>query len=251
MTLLDGITFKAPVLRVNNRNRSIDFYKRSLGFTLLSEENALAIFTACDNRNRRFTIEESPSTRTRAAEGAKKLDKIIVKAAKASDIEALLSNGAVTHQVFKGKNGYAFETISPEGDHFILHAEDKLADLSIVDRPVLPAQPEFKGLSDYSFEEICLNVLSKDKSETFYRNVFDGEFPLKMSFVETQGPDLQVEPSTTWDIEILECQMPAEYDLGALKSNLEEKGYDDIYLDAKQKVLVISDPSNIEIWFIK
>lgn len=43
MTLFDGITFKHPVLRVNNRDHNIDFYKR-LGFKLVVEENALAIF---------------------------------------------------------------------------------------------------------------------------------------------------------------------------------------------------------------
>lgn len=63
MTLFDGITFKHPVLRVNNRDHNIDFYKR-LGFKLVVEENALAIFSAKNKRlvsslkNRHIPVQE-------------------------------------------------------------------------------------------------------------------------------------------------------------------------------------------------
>lgn len=46
MTLFHSLTFKHPVLRVNNRDLNITFYQESLGFKLISEENAIAVFSA-------------------------------------------------------------------------------------------------------------------------------------------------------------------------------------------------------------
>lgn len=250
MTTLENLTFWAPVLRVNNRDRNIAFYQNSLGFKLVSEENAIAIFSAWNNRTRRFVIEESPSMRARAAEVTKKLNKIIVKVAKASDIEALLANGAAAQTVFKGQKGYAYETVSPEGDLFLLHAEEDVTSLVEIERPDLTQVPDFQGLSDFTFETVVLNVLDVDETAAFYKEVFDNQLPLDVRFVRAQGPDLAIEPNETWDLEILEFKVSEAYDLAALKADFEAKGLS-VYLDKKERVLVISDPSKIEIWFIK
>ena len=132
MTLFDGITFKHPVLRVNNRDHNIDFYKR-LGFKLVVEENALAIFSA-KNKKASFIIEESPHPRTRAVEGTKKTNQLVVKLPNANELLAVLGNGVVVERLFEGDKGFAFETISPEGDLFLLHAEDDVATLKEIGR---------------------------------------------------------------------------------------------------------------------
>lgn len=64
------------------------------------------------------------------------------------------------------------------------------------------------------------------------------------------GSDLAVEPNLTWDIEILEYHVSEEFSLTQLKDYLESNGQI-VYLDSKETVLVLSDPSKIEIWFIK
>ncbi|MBF7094449.1 VOC family protein [Streptococcus sp. HF-1907] len=250
MTLFNAIRFNHPVLRVNNRDQNIAFYQKSLGLRLVSEENALAIFSAWENKETSFVIEESPSMRTRAVEGPKKLSQIRIKVFKASDIVALLGNGASASRVFQGKNGYAYETISPEGDHFLVHAEDDVADLVDIDRPELSADDTFKGLSDFTYEAITLNVADKGAAQDFYNQFFNSEFPVILVFNQAEGPDLAIEPNVTWDIEILECQVPKDYDLSALKDFMEAKGAS-VYLDRKETVLVISDLSKIEIWIEK
>ena len=73
---------------------------------------------------------------------------------------------------------------------------------------------------------------------------------MDMRFVQASGSDLTVEPHETWDLEILECQVPQDYDLKHLSDFLEQKGQE-VYLDKKEKVLVLSDPNRIEIWFTK
>ncbi len=250
MSLFDAVTFKHPVLRVNNRDSNIDFYEKTLGFKLVSEENAIAIFSAWENQDNSFIIEESPSMRTRAVEGTKKLGKIIVKTSKASDIEGLLANDIATQTIFKGEKGYAFEASSPEGHLFLLHAEDSVDDLVPVDKPHFDSNKDFKGLSDFTFEGIILNVPNQKVAQNFYKDNFEDSFPIQLQFIESEGKDLAVEPTDTWDLEILECQVPMSYDLKSLKDYFESKGLS-VYLDNKEKVLVISDPSKIEIWFLK
>lgn len=250
MTLLENAVFKTPVLRVNNRQLSIDFYQKNLGFRLVSEENAIAIFSSYGKKENRFVIEESPSVRTRAVEGPKKVNQIIIKTSQPKDIEQLLAHGAKADKVYIGQNGYAFETISPEGDHFLLHAEEDVSHLELTDLPSLTKDDAFKGLSDFTFEKIVLNVLDQENSRDFYLKIFEGEFPIELDFVQMQGPDLALEPHIAWDLEILEVGVPKDFDLAKLKSQLEAKGLS-IYLDTKETVLVLSDPSLIEIWFMK
>ncbi|MGT2888089.1 CppA family protein [Streptococcus didelphis] len=250
MTLLKDAVFGTPVLRVNNRQLNIDFYQKSLGFKLVYEENAIAVFTSCEAKKERFVIEESPATRTRAVEGPKKVNTIIVKTSSPWAIEQLLAHGAQADTVFIGKKGYAYQVTSPEGDCFLLHAEDDVAQLEVTDLPELEAEADFLGLPDFTFEKISLNVSDQDKARNFYQDLFDKEFPLELDFIQAQGPDLAIAPHMTWDLEILEVLVPKDYDLAELKVRLEEKGQE-IYLDKKETILVLSDLSNIEIWFMK
>lgn len=250
MTLYDTVIFKHPVLRVNNRDENIDFYRKTLGLRLVSEENAIAIFSAWNNPQASFIIEESPAMRTRAVEGAKKLNHITIKASSSSEIEALLGNGAVAKTIFKGKNGYAFEAISPEGDAFLIHAEDDKSSLTEVVDVDFSEQIDVKGLSDFSYDSITFNVPDIEQSQSFYQLLLDGFFPVDLNFLPAQGEDLRVEPNVTWDLEILEYQVPNHYDLSELKTTLEAKGQS-VYLDKKETVLVLSDPSRIEVWFSK
>lgn len=77
MTLFNGVTFRHPVLRINNRDHNIDFYQK-LGFKLVNEENAIAVFST-KQRNAHFVIEESPAPDTCAVEGDKRLIELSLK----------------------------------------------------------------------------------------------------------------------------------------------------------------------------
>lgn len=250
MTLFKNLVFKTPVLRVNNRVLNITFYQKTLGLRLVSEENAIAIFSSWGQGQERFVIEESPSARTRSVEGPKKINTIVIKTAQPKDIEQLLAHGASYETLFKGEKGYAFETVSPEGDRFLLHAEDDIKTLEGVELPAFTKEEGFKGLSQFSFDIIVLNVPSEEQSKAFYHDLFGERLPVAMDFIQEEGPDLTIDPHIAWDLEILEFQVPADYDMAALKTHLEEAGHP-VYVDKKHKVLVISDPSQIEIWFMK
>ncbi|EHI70985.1 CppA N-terminal domain-containing protein [Streptococcus ictaluri] len=250
MSLFNNLVFKTPVLRVNDRDLNIAFYQEQLGLRLVSEENAIAIFSSWGEGQERFVIEESPAARTRAVQGPKKVNTVVIKTNFPEDIEQLLAHGAAYDLLFKGKNGYAFEINSPEGDRFLLHAEDSIEVLEPADMPSLAKEAIFKGLRHFQFDIIVLNVPDETASKAFYQSIFTNQLPIALEFNQEEGPDLAIDPHIAWDLEILEFQVPADYDMLALKAYLEEKGQQ-VYLDKKEKVLVISDPSRIEIWFVK
>ena len=158
MTLFNGVTFRHPVLRINNRDQNVDFYQR-LGFKLVHEENAIAVFST-KQRNARFVIEESPAPWTRAVKGDKKINKIVVKIPKADEIEAILGNGVDVERLFKGERGYAFETVSPEGDLFLLHSEDDIQTLEEIDNRPFPENDKLEEVSKVKIPQAIEDIRS-------------------------------------------------------------------------------------------
>ncbi|MFC3928579.1 CppA N-terminal domain-containing protein [Streptococcus caprae] len=250
MTVLENTTFTYPVLRVNNRDQNIAFYETILGFKCYYEENAIALFSGHTQTETRFVIEESPSMRTRAVEGPKKLNTLYIKAKDPKDIEALLASSESIVQVYRGTKAYAFEVLSPENDRIILHAENDLESLEVCVRPELVPVPDFQGLQDFEVSGLVLNVPDSTVATDFYDAIFSETLPVSIGFKEVIGPDLQLEPNVAWDLEILEFAVPKDQDMQALKTYFEDKGLS-VYLDRKETVLVISDTSKIELWFKK
>lgn len=250
MKIFEALAFNVPFIRVNNRDENIAFYRDSLGLRLISEENAIALFSAYDNPKEKIIIEESPATRTRkVVDDQKKLKQVRIKCQKASDIESLLARGAAYTKLYQGENGYAFETKSPENDFFLLHAETNLSSLREIEPIDFKLSDDFKGLSDFEIDQITLRV-KDNKAERFYEEIFNNQLPLNLVFSIEDGEDLTVSPNETWDLEILEFQVAKEQSLKELKAYFESKDLP-VYLDKSEKILVISDDSKIELWFVK
>ena len=245
MTQSGNFKFHTPIFRVNNRQENIDFYQNTLGFKLLTEENALAVFTDWTDRNSLFVIEESPAYRCRAVEGPKKINKVVIKVSNPLEIEYLLARD--DHQakaIFQG------ETISPENGLILMHAEDDLSTLKTVEYADVEEKEDFKGVSDFTVESLTLNVVDTAQAAFFYDNLFGEELPLSIHFEKAEGPDLQVSSDQTWDLEILEFKVAEDYDLVALHDKLEKEQFSS-YLDSKGNLLALTDMSNIEVWFTK
>lgn len=249
MTVFQDIIFRTPMLRVCDKDKNIAFYQENLGMKLVTEENALAIFGAYEDKTSCFIIEESPAYRTRAVSGVKKLHRLAIKAASA-EIEQLLARLPEVEQVYQGENGYAFEVISPEGDRILLHSETNLTGLKSIDRPELALDLTFKGLSSYQVSQVSLNVLDPEVAAAFYTEVFGQTLPVQLDFIKADGADLQVAPNETWDLEVLQFVAPATYELEALRDKLLAKGHE-VFLGNKQKLLVVADTSQIEVWIEK
>ena len=232
-----------PVIKVNNRNLNQDFYSKTLGMKSLLEEGA-QLSLGDQTKTERLILEESPSMRSRRVKGAKKLARLVIKVAQASEIEALLARGIEVDSLYRGEKGYAFEATSPEGDRLLLHAEEGLSSLQPVqETPAFEVQDDFIGLSQFDVEKIELRVPDLQAVKAFYQpvsNVLDF-----LDVQEAQGEDLQADNTKTWDLAMLKC-LVADFDVEKLSSIFVTQEF---FVPKSKKFLVSQDRSNIELWF--
>ena len=232
-----------PVIKVNNRNLNQDFYSKTLGMKSLLEEGA-QLSLGDQTKTERLILEESPSMRSRRVKGAKKLARLVVKVAQASEIEALLARGIEVDSLYRGEKGYVFEATSPEGDRILLHAEEDLSSLQPVqETPAFEGQDGFIGLSQFDVEKIELRVPDLQAVKDFYQpvsNVLDF-----LDVQEAQGEDLTADNTKTWDLAMLKC-LVADFDVEKLSSIFATQEF---FVPKSKKFLVSQDRNNIELWF--
>ena len=232
-----------PVIKVNNRNLNQDFYSKTLGMKSLLEEGA-QLSLGDQTKTERLILEESPSMRSRRVKGAKKLARLVIKVAQASEIEALLARGIQVDNLYRGEKGYAFEATSPEGDRILLHAEEDLSSLQPVEKtPAFEGQDDFIGLSQFDVEKIELRAPDLQAVRTFYQpvsNVLDF-----LDVQEAQGEDLTADNTKTWDLAMLKC-LVADFDVEKLSSIFATQEF---FVPKSKKFLVSQDRNNIELWF--
>ena len=236
-----------PALRVNNRSVNQTFLEEVLGLKTVLEEGPFAEFAGhSDSKEAKLVLIESPSMRTRAVEGPKKVARLALKVAKPGEIESLLARGASFSKLYRGKRGLAFETVLPEGYVFLLHSEEDVADLQEILPPVqFEELADFQGLTDLVVSQILINSPHPETSQDFYQTIWPDQGLLV--FQEAQGPDLLADADSTWDLDSLRIKVQPELDWAELEEKL-PAGY---FKDRKERFLQSTDPSKIEIWFEK
>ncbi len=235
-----------PAIRINNRGANQRFLEDHLGFKTYLEDAAFAEFGALESAAIQLVLIESPSMRTRAVKGTKKLHKIVIHVDNPAEIEALLANGATFTKLYKGANGYAFESISPENDRFLLHAEEDASKLVEILPPVaFRTLDGFEKLTAFSVEKIVINTPHPEASRAFYAQLLPDQNIV--DFREAAGEDLLVGAETTWDLDSLRIPVPADTNW----ADIEEKLQAPFFKDKKERFLHTTDMSNIELWFEK
>ena len=228
-----------PTLRVNNRRLNELFYIQTLGMNPLLEESA---FLSLGDQSgvEKLVLEESPSMRTRKVEGIKKLARLIVKVANPSEIEALLARMETLPQLYRGKNGYAFEVLSPEGDLVLIHAENDMKDLRQVDEEITFSKDE--KLQYLTSFEVSVEINLPEEITSLLEQ---GEVENSVAFKQGQGEDLLVENNVTWDLVMLKFQVE-NLELAVLRQRFETAGY---FIPKSEKFFLSKDANNIELWF--
>ncbi|HFI0428803.1 TPA: CppA N-terminal domain-containing protein [Streptococcus suis] len=235
-----------PVLRVNNRGLNQAFLEDQLGMKVQLEDGPFADFGDRTSPATKLVLMESPGNRTRAVKGLKKLNKIVVKVEQASEIEALLARGTVFTKLYKGKNGFGFEALSPEGDTFLLHAEQAVEDLTAILPPVhFTGQADFSGLTAFVVESVWINTSQASISQDFYEAILPNQAFLR--FVGAEGEDLVTPAEQVWDLDSLRFPIEQDFDWANLESHLEGP----FFKDKKESFIQTVDPSSIELWFEK
>ena len=228
-----------PTLKVNNRRLNELFYIETLGMKPLLEESA---FLSLGDQSgiEKMVLEESPSMRSRKVEGTKKLARLIVKVANPFEIEALLARMETLPQLYRGKKGYAFEVLSPEGDLVLIHAEDDIKDLKKVDETVTFSKD--KKLQYLTAFDISVEINLPEETTSFLEKE---EIENGLAFKQAQGSDLLVENNVTWDLSMLKFQVQT-LDLASLRQRFEAVGY---FVPKSEKFFLTKDANNIELWF--
>ena len=245
--MLEVENVMVPALRINNRSVNQTFLEEVLGLKTVLEDGPFAEFAGhSKDKTAKLVLVESPSMRTRAVTGPKKLARLALKVAKPAEIESLLVRGASFSKLYRGKKGLAFETVLPEGYVFLLHSEDDLADLQEILPPVqFKGLADFQGLTEFAVSQILINSPHPETSQGFYQTLWPDQGLLV--FQEAQGPDLLAEADSTWDLDSLRIKVQPELDWAELEEKL-PAGY---FKDRKERFLQSTDPSKIEIWFEK
>ena len=228
-----------PTLKVNNRRLNELFYIQTLGMKPLLEESA---FLSLGDQSgvEKLVLEESPSMRTRKVEGNKKLARLIVKVANPFEIEALLARMETLPQLYRGKKGYAFEVLSPEGDLVLIHAEDDIKDLKKVDETVTFSKD--KKLQYLTAFDISVEINLPEETTSLLEKE---EIENGLAFQQAQGNDLLVENNVTWDLSMLKFQVQT-LDLASLRQRFKTVGY---FVPKSEKFFLTKDANNIELWF--
>ena len=245
--MLEVENVMVPALRINNRSVNQTFLEEVLGLKTVLEDGPFAEFAGhSKDKTAKLVLVESPSMRTRAVNGPKKLARLALKVAKPAEIESLLVRGASFSKLYRGKKGLAFETVLPEGYVFLLHSEDDLADLQEILPPVqFKGLADFQGLTEFAVSQILINSPHPETSQGFYQTIWPDQGLLV--FQEAQGPDLLAEADSTWDLDSLRVKVHPELDWAELEAVL-PAGY---FKDRKERFIQSTDPSKIEIWFEK
>ena len=245
--MLEVENVMVPALRINNRSVYQTFLEEVLGLKTVLEDGPFAEFAGhSKDKTAKLVLVESPSMRTRAVTGPKKLARLALKVAKPAEIESLLVRGASFSKLYRGKKGLAFETVLPEGYVFLLHSEDDLADLQEILPPVqFKGLADFQGLTEFAVSQILINSPHPETSQGFYQTIWPDQGLLV--FQEAQGPDLLAEADSTWDLDSLRVKVHPELDWAELEAVL-PAGY---FKDRKERFIQSTDPSKIEIWFEK
>ena len=228
-----------PTLKINNRRLNELFYIQTLGMKPLLEESA---FLSLGDQSgiEKLVLEESPSMRTRKVEGIKKLARLIVKVANPSEIEALLARMETLPQLYRGKNGYGFEVLSPEGDLVLIHAENDIKDLKKLDEIVTFSKDE--KVQYLTAFEVSVEINLPEEITSLLEQ---GEVENSVAFKQGQGEDLLVENNVTWDLAMLKFQVE-NLELAVLRQRFETAGY---FIPKSEKFFLTKDANNIELWF--
>lgn len=233
-----------PVLKVNNRFLNMDFYTNALGFKVLHEENAFADLGSHGEKKPQLILEESPAARSRKVKGLKKLAQITVKVSVPDEIELLLGLGAPYQTLYQGPKGWAFTALSPEGDLFLLHAEDQVSDLKVFEgEPSFQkVVTEFAGLSHFEMETISVHTTDAPASQNLISELLPKS---NVAFVQAEGEDLQIANNVTWDLVGFEAKVCKEQSLGAVAELARQKELP-VFLDKKERFVVVTDHNGLD-----
>ena len=266
---LSAAGLETVALRVENRNLMIEFYRDIIGFNLKREENELAIFGNTKVKSELLWLEESPYADDHTGE-IKKLQRLCLVIPSENEMADLAQRFVKANYPIKDaltdEESTGILVADPEGNQLEIyfgskkeHQNPVKLDLSTLAKK---ATGEFPQLSeDVHFDKIHLNTSRLKEQQDFLENVIGlkvqdetsgilalngGNFHVGLSAGE--GGTLDLATDDVLGLDFLQFRVP-QADILALADHLKNSEIE-FFIDRKQQIITIYDPTGIEWWFI-
>lgn len=267
--LAKDVSMQTIALKVKNREKMIEFYKKIVGFTLKNEENNLSIFSAHPCTSRLLILEEMEGKDELKKEQVLTYFSILLptEAEFLSLAQRLLQASYPIERIYQKKKQQVLQFFDPEGNKVEVvwtKAQGFFEDNHTLSLEELSKKSEdvYTGLSrEVRIHRAVLKVKNVQQSMEFYHSVLgmtaaedeentvymnDGKFHLLLEEAEEFVPIKE----HYLGIDFFENLLENHDSILQLKQHL-EAAEKEFYIDSKQSILTIYDPSGIEWWFLR
>jgi catechol 2,3-dioxygenase len=263
-------------LRVKKFDEMIDFYQKIVGFSLLREENNLAIFGTKSPYDELLILEDTPMGTVDRGH-AKKLARFSLRITSKEEfykiLRQMLHFNIPLLETKENKCSQAFMIEDPEGNHLAIYHFDPVLWKSGDCREFRPIDLTFvkkrypfghgKLMGDVSLGQLHLNVQDLEASRFFYHELLgmnpeeEGRHLFSLDLEKRFGlkvADIQVDEAMgAWEnlgIDFATLAVTDRKVLEKIAQNL-NKFEIEFFMDKKQKILTVYDPNGIEWWFMR
>jgi catechol 2,3-dioxygenase-like lactoylglutathione lyase family enzyme len=240
--ILEQIGEMRPVFRMSDRKATIDFFTSVLGLKLLKEENSMLHFGGGQTEQTRIICAVSPESLDFHAATSQKRHLLTILNYEQEELKGLLLHNLsnvqrVTHS---SSFGYAFTTVSPDGDSFVVQSGE---DPEIIElkKESISADELAASAGEVSDIEVVSTMICSPNGQMFYQEKLGGAFihAVPMQFEESED---------TWDIESAQFVLNPGVKLFDLVFKLDELDY---LIDSETKTLIVNAPDGFELQFIE
>ena len=257
-------------IRVKDREAMIAFYRDIIGFTLKREENELAIMGNQKAEDESLWLEESPRADTFFGE-LKKLQRIslvIPTEAEMADLaKRIRSHEYPIVDALWNQGVMGILLNDPEGNQIEVYYGQSQGELAeptplLYDKLAEKATGAYPKLSaEVYFDKIHLNTAQLAAEDAFLRNLGfciqdetsgirvlnEGRFHVGLT--AASGGTVELKTDDVLGLDFLKFHVSAE-DLQNLIQHLQTTEWP-FYVDKKQAIVTVYDPTGIEWWFTK
>ncbi|MDR2977341.1 MAG: hypothetical protein LBV19_08670 [Streptococcaceae bacterium] len=239
--LLEQIEEMRPVFRVSDRDATVNFYTTVLGLKLINENSFMLQFGSRDDEQICVICAISPeSLGFHKAEGQKRHIVTIIKASQADIRQLIVRHKDKMAQIFYGASGYAFSTVSPDGDAFTVMTADAGPSTEIPKDDLDLREDYFIGLKDVSV--VSTMIASPDAGDFYNKNL------LVQYIHPVPVPTEAASDTETWDLGAVQFKLKEDVRLDELMLDLTDLNYS---FNENTQLFSVTAPNNLELQFTK
>ena len=251
-TLGETATLETITIRVKDRDKMIAFYQGIVGFSLIQEENALAMMGIKGSNKEHLWLEESPRAYPHFGE-IKKLQHYTLKVASLAEIASIYSRALKRESPVIGltlkEDSIQLIIEDPEENQLVIYFEPTNEAVATSEELLKQGDETTLLTAETEITGIHLNVPNQAKAQLFFNDILGVAATVPfLTLTDTAGKQFMTAEDEVLGLDFLKLTIE-EADFLALEQHLIEKEQD-FYIDKKKQILTIFDPMGIEWWFI-